>query len=392
MKILHTADWHLGKTFLGENLLQDQKHVLDQLVAYVEAHRPQVLLLAGDVYDRSVPPTEAVRLFDEALSKIILEYKTPVIAIAGNHDSPERLHFGAYLLQKQGLHIRGSLELPLAPVILADDQGEVYFYPLPYTEPETLRYVLSRTYPQEPLPVIETHADVMRWIVNHIQAHHPAGKRAVFVGHAYIAEAQGEDSDSERQLSVGGAALVPAEVFDFFDYTALGHLHKPLSFGGGKVKYSGALLKYSFSEADYEKSVLLIDLPLQNPLQAERLPLRPRRQVRRVEGYIENRTFCLQDAAELPQTEDYLEVRLHNVQVVPNAMPIIKQQYPNALSLRWVKLPELRPQNQLDTAQISQMSPVDLFADFYHHFTGQALDNAKKQVLEEIAKDLQQQS
>ncbi len=391
MKILHTADWHLGKSFNNHQLLAEQQEALSQIVRMVKIHQPDVVLLAGDIYDRSVPPADAVRVFDSVLSEIILDLKTPVIAIAGNHDSPERIGYGAGLLEKQGLHITGTLSLPVKPVVLTDAFGEVYFYPIPYTEPETLRFLLRDTADAE--KEIRTHAQVMEYLVAHIKVNHPKGKRAVMIGHAFVAEAKEDTSDSERDLMVGGAAYIPAEVFSFFDYTALGHLHKPLSFLDGKLKYAGSLFKYSFSEANYAKSVVLLEMGAQGEITYERLPLIPEKEVRRVKGRIKERKFYLEEDTKIDiQKDDLLEVSLLNEEVVPNAMQIIQKQYPNALVLKWIELSSISQVTKLTTAGIRDMSEEQLFQDFFKSMTQKTLeqDQEKATVLTNTIKELKQ--
>ncbi len=391
MKILHTADWHLGKSFNNHQLLEEQKYALAQIIEMVKKHQPSVVLLSGDIYDRSVPPADAVRVFDEVLSKIILELKTPVIAIAGNHDSPERIGYGAGLLEKQGLHITGMLSLPVKPVVLTDQFGEIYFYPIPYTEPETLRFLLRDTADAE--KEIRTHVQVMEYLVADIEAKHPKGKRAVMIGHAFVAEAKEDTSESERDLMVGGAAYIPSEVFSFFDYVALGHLHKPLSFLGGKLKYAGSLFKYSFSEANYAKSVVLLEMGAQGEITHERLPLIPEKEVRRVKGRIKERKFYLEEDTKIEiQKEDLLEVSLLNEEVVPNAMQIIQKSYPNALVLKWTQLPSISQIAKLTTASIRDMSEEQLFHDFFKNMTQKTLeqDKEKAEVLINTIKEIKQ--
>ncbi len=244
MKILHTADWHLGKYLNSQSLLEDQKFILRQLLELIRKENPDVVLIAGDLYDRSVPPAEAVTLFDDTIHKIISEYRTPIIAIAGNHDSADRVHCYSNLLEKQGFYIRGKLQFPVKPIILNDEHGPVHFYPVPYTEPERLRYLVNDS-------KIRTHEDVMKYVTSEIHENLPKNVRTICIAHAFITG--GEPSESERMLTVGGAETVSAQLFDGFSYTALGHLHRPQQFLDGKVSYSGSPLKYSFSEADNSK-------------------------------------------------------------------------------------------------------------------------------------------
>ncbi len=382
MKILHTADWHLGKSFNNYNLLEEQRSVLQHLLEIVRREKPDMMLLAGDIYDRSVPPAEAVRLFDEIMSEIILECKVPVIAIAGNHDNPERINYCNYLLKRQGLHIFGSIQIPLQPIVMEDAFGEIYFYPIPYTEPEVLRYYTRDD-------KIRSHEQVMQWVVQHIQEKHPAGKRKVLIGHAFIGG--GTESESERQLLVGGAAHISPSLFTDFDYVALGHLHQPQVFLEGKMRYSGSLLKYSFSEAHHQKSVCLLEMDGEGKVQTRLLPLIPPKDVRRIKGKIENRIFQLsQEEADL-QTEDLLEVTLENEEIVPNAMQIVQKQYPNAMTLKWPQLQRVVNQSRLTSEHLHKMTERDLFSDFYKRFRGKDLSKEKQVIIEQAIQQLKEE-
>jgi len=373
MKILHTSDWHLGKSFKNFNLLEDQRAVLQQFTALVTEYKPDVILLAGDIFDRSVPPAEAVQLFNECMTEIILRLQIPVIAIAGNHDSPERIDYFTGLLKYQGLHIIGQLKPTIEPVVLTDAEGEVYFYPIPYLEPEMLRERGEDDAPR-------THAEALRWVIAQIKAAHPVGKRAVLMAHAFVAG--GEESDSERQLFVGGATSVPPSLFADFDYVALGHLHKPQAVKAN-MRYSGSLLKYSFSEATHEKSVVLVELNASQTV-CELLPLPAQRDVRRISGHIADGQFEL--AADQPAvgTEDFLEVTLHNPHPVLNAMQIVQQHYPNTLSLKWASQHIQTQPSQLNTEQLEVMQEIELFNAFYENLVQQPLASQHLQVLETV--------
>jgi DNA repair protein SbcD/Mre11 len=276
MKILHTADWHLGKSLNQFSLLADQEAALDQLLALAATERPDVVVLAGDIYDRAVPPAEAVALFHRTVNRLVMDLNIPLMAIAGNHDNAERIHYGAQLFERQGFYVSGYFTYPLQPIVLTDAYGPVYFYLFPYTEPEMLRAELRRLArndapAQDSLPPdgpenqgadwppsIQTHEEVFRWVVAQIQAQRQPTDRVVLVGHAFVQG--GAPSDSERKLLVGGAEFIAPAVFGPLTYTALGHLHQPQHFNEGRVRYAGSLLKYSTSEAKHQKSFTIIAL------------------------------------------------------------------------------------------------------------------------------------
>ncbi|HHN72598.1 MAG TPA: exonuclease subunit SbcD, partial [Thermopetrobacter sp.] len=234
MRILHTADWHLGRIFHGEHLTPHQARVLEQFAAMARETRPDVIIVAGDVYDRAVPPPDAVALLDETLARLVVETEAHVIVIAGNHDSPERLGFGAALLRRARVHVYGRLDPRVAPLVLEDGHGRVAFHAVPFLEPAHTRAALAalaagdrappETEAATPLPAAGDQAAAMELALAHLKRRHPAGARAVLVAHAMVRGGRG--SDSERPLVIGGAEEVPTAIFDPFHYVALGHLHQ----------------------------------------------------------------------------------------------------------------------------------------------------------------------
>ncbi len=393
MKILHTADWHLGKLFNNISLLDEQAYILEQIVEQVKKQQPDVLLVAGDVYDRASPPEKAVALFDEVLYQLVIQCKTPVMVIAGNHDSADRIAYCNTFLAKQGLYIQGKLQFPLSPVVLADQFGEVFFYLIPYTEPETLRFLLQDQLNAEELQTINTHQDVMQYVVNQIIAQRKPTDRIVLIAHLFVVGGK-ESKDSERPLSmVGGAAEVKAGLFSPFAYTALGHLHETQIFEQGKVVYAGSPLKYSFAEAHHRKATACFSLDQAGQiLNFEWLPLLPQKEMWQVEGVIENDEFQLLSSAIQPQTQDFLEVHLQNTTPVLNAMKIVQEKYPNAMKLSYAKTKTDNKTDKLTTEQVNQLDETTLFGLFYSKVTQQAMTNSQQQLITEIVKELKQNS
>ncbi len=250
VRILHTSDWHLGRSFHRVGMLGAQADLLDHLVDVVRSERVQVVLVSGDVYDRAIPSVDVVSLLDEGLNRLVAA-GAQVILTAGNHDSTRRLAFGSRLLESAGVHIRADLGRLADPVIVADEHGPVAFYPLPYLEP-----VLTAG----PLECPTDHTSVLTAAMSAVRtdlAARPAGTRSVVAAHAFVVGGQG--SDSERDITVGGVASVAREVFDGVDYVALGHLHGRQRLRDD-VRYSGSPLAYSFSEHAQTKGTLLVEL------------------------------------------------------------------------------------------------------------------------------------
>jgi exonuclease SbcD len=299
MRFIHTADWHLGRSFFNVSLIDDQAYVLNQLIDIASETKPDVLIIAGDVYDRAVPSTDAVKLLDDVLCRLILDLKLPIILIAGNHDSPLRLEFAARLVESHRLFVFGSLSERLHAVDMYDAWGAVSFFPLPYAEPSQMGSYLHDD-------SITCHENAMQHWIDIVNKKHIPGSRTVPICHAFVVG--GEESESERPLDIGGASTVSAKYFDGFHYAALGHLHRSQSLAANShIHYSGSLLKYSFSEAEHTKCVKLVDLDAGGVCRIEPIALTPKRDVRCVEGTMDDLS---RGAIELGNRDDYVQVRL----------------------------------------------------------------------------------
>jgi exonuclease SbcD len=291
MRLLHTSDWHLGRSFHRVGLLDAQRAFLDHLVATVEEHAVDAVLVAGDVYDRAVPPLAAVALFDDALHRLAA-LGVPTVMISGNHDSARRLGVGSGLLGRAGVHLLTDPARCGTPVVLADADGEVAVYGLPYLEPALAGGALGVNR--------RSHTAVLTAAMDRVRADlagRPGGTRSVVLAHAFVTG--GRTSDSERDLTVGGVASVPASVFDGVDYAALGHLHGSQTVSD-RVRYSGSPLAYSFSEAAHRKSSWLVDLGADGRIEAVRIPCPVPRPLARLRG-------TLEELLEAPEHERHRE-------------------------------------------------------------------------------------
>ena len=401
MRFLHSADWHLGRVYHGVSLLEDQAHALQQFVRIAADTRPDAILLAGDIYDRSVPPAEAVRLLDLVLSELILELKIPVVMIAGNHDGPDRLAFGSGLLQRAGLTVRGPVEMEASPLVLRDAHGEVEIHALPYAEPALVRSACGND-------AIADHHAALAAQTAAVRAAQVPGRRSVVVAHAFVQG--GAESESERPLSVGGTGAVGVGVFDGFDYVALGHLHRPQAIGakrdpGGagaatidasaspdawrraRIQYSGSLLKYSFAEADHAKSVNLVELDAAGSCTVERIPLVPRRDLRILEGEL---AALVAAAATDPAREDYVLARLTDHGALLDAMGKLRGAWPNALAIERPTLVGDGPGRATDDHRRTRIE--DLFASFHQEATGVPLEPAAKAALDRVVDRLEREA
>ncbi len=377
MRILHTADWHLGRIFHNVHLTDDQAHVLDQFVALARDVRPDLVIVAGDVYDRAVPPQEAVALLDDVLSRLV-EVAGAVLVIAGNHDSPQRLGFGSRLLARGGLHVRGAFDPDAAPLMLEDAHGPVAVHAVPFLDPVRMRSQL-------PDAGITDQASAMRAACALARRACPDDARSVLVAHATVLG--GEASESERPLSIGGTEAVPPETFAGFDYVALGHLHRPQRVGGETVRYAGSLLKYAFSEADHAKSVTLVEMDARGRCRFETPHLVPRHDVRTVTGRLAD---LLEHAARAPSS-DYLQVVLEDEGPVFDAMSRLREHWPNVLEIRRPALVAATVAGAAATTGPAPRRHVDretLFAEFFARVTGEEMSEAQRTALRGVLEDL----
>ncbi len=383
MKILHTGDWHIGKLVHGIHMTEDQRYILRQLIALIEQEKPDVLIIAGDLYDRSVPPVEAVDLLDEVLCEIVMRHKTKVIVIAGNHDSPDRVGFASKLLRDNGLYISGNLTKTIEPIIIEDAFGPVHFYPIPFTEPA----IIKELYGDE---AINSYDLAMEAIIGGINGNLDLCKRNVCIAHAFVMGTETlETSESERPLSIGGSEYVSADHFDRFSYTALGHLHGPQNVKNERIRYSGSLLKYSFSEAQQKKSVALITMDAEGNTDVELKELHPLRDMRVIKGKLEN----LLDKAVYgdTNTNDYIMAILTDRGELVDAVSKLRAVYPNIL--RMEKEQVEREVGDLGTSaggEFTKKNPLALFSEFYENVSGELFTDEKKERVAEIFNEVAQ--
>ena len=391
MRILHTSDLHVGRTLGNFSLLDDQRAALGQIADIARHENVDVVVLAGDLYDRAVPSAEAVHVVDDFLVRLVVHEKRKVLAIAGNHDSPERIGFTNRVQREVGLHLRGTLA-DLSPVILHDEHGPVAFHLLPYAEVAMARQHANgggEVEEAEALPdgegdaddvaaasSIRTHQAAMAHLVQASLTAGPVIPRRVVVAHAFVSG--GTVSDSERDLSVGGVSQVAASTFDDFNYVALGHLHRAQQLGEtGRVRYSGSPLKYSLSEADHVKSVAIVDLDDAGQVSVRTIPIVAPRDVRVISGLIDD---LLRTGDGDTHAHDFVGVRLTDE--IPPHDPVarLSRCYPFLINVE----PARRVGDASDPASETpdpNRTPLDLFSNFYSDMTGTDLDGDEREVV-----------
>ena len=388
MKIIHTGDWHIGKIVNEFSMIEDQKFYLDRLIELLEEERPDAFIIAGDIYDRSVPPAEAVELLDNVLSKIILELNIPVLAISGNHDSPERLSFGSKLLKDKGLYIEGTFKKEIRKVTIKDEFGNVNFYLLPFVDPAKVRLIYKND-------EIRTYDDAMKFLVNELEKDINKDERNVLITHGYVTfnmedkENKGdlELSDSERPLSIGGADLIDGRNFDLFNYVALGHLHRPQKVGGNRIRYSGSLLKYSVSECEQNKSISIITLDEKGEVEVELRKLQVLRDMRVVEGPLEK--LIDRDTHKGENLNDYIFANLTDEGEVIDAISKLRAVFPNVMGLKMVNSREKNVDSKTSAGNnFRDKSESELFTDFYLSIKGKEMDQERIEVLNKVLEEI----
>ena len=350
MKLIHLSDLHIGKRVNEVSMIQEQKHILSQILEVIREEKADAVLIAGDVYDKTVPSAEAVMLFDDFLCRLAKE-QVPTFIISGNHDSPERLAFGHQLLADSGIHISPVYNGTVAPITLPDDQGNVHFWLLPFLKPAHVK----RYYPDDG---IESYTDAIRSAISHMDL--DPKERNVLLTHQFVTGAATCESE---EISVGGTDNVDASVFDDFDYVALGHIHGQQNVAGPRVRYCGTPLKYSFSEEYHNKSVTVVHLGAKGELSLELRPLTPLHDLRSIQGTFEE----IRDKSfyQGTNTEDYLHIILTDEEDVPEAVGKLRKIYPNLMKLSYDNTRTRTNQIIEGAVDVQRKSPLELFDELY---------------------------
>ena len=374
---MHLADLHLGKRVNGFSMMEDQEYILNRILEIMEEEQPDGLLIAGDVYDKTIPPAEAVRRMDDFLTAVAAKH-VPVFLISGNHDSAERVAFGHQLMQGSGIWISPVYDGTIRHHTLEDRWGEVNIYLIPFLRPSVVRSFF-------PDVEIEDYTDALRTIIEDLQV--DTSRRNVVLAHQFVtaAGALPETCDSE-QLSVGGLDRVDGSVFSPFDYTALGHLHGPQRVGSETIRYAGSPLKYSFSELHQKKSVTVVELRAKGETEIRQIPLQPRREMTELRGTFEE---ILEEARKKgePQT-DYYHLILTDETDVVDALSRLREYYPNIMLLDY---DNRRTRSQKEVEQLDRVeerTPGELFAALYEQQNGQEMDSDRKEYLDGLIREI----
>lgn len=378
MRFLHTADWHIGKIVHEQSMLADQAYILEQLIAQVEEYEVDAVLMAGDLYDRSLPPKEAVSLVNQTLSRLINELEVPVFIIAGNHDSNERIEYLSGVAEAKQLYMEGTLKAHTRKVSLK----EADIYMMPYADHVLIRQALDQ-------PEIRTIEEAVAAQVEQITSSDEFDRSRInmVMFHGYVISGSRtslEESDSERPLSIGTAEWIDQSIFDAFDYVALGHLHKGQKVGSNRIRYSGSPLKYSKSEATHQKKSFIIDID-HDSLEVTPVPLIPKRDMRIVRG-------AFDDLMQQDWSDDYIFIELTDDMFIQDAMSRLRGQFPQILGLEYVNLRADQSTYQTARSQdLKRQSIESLFSDFFEQYTEHTLDEPRREVVREIVRLVEQE-
>lgn len=377
MKLMHLADLHLGKRVNGFSMLEDQEYILNQMLDIMEAEQPDALLMAGDVYDKPIPPAEAVNLMDRFLTGVSAR-SVPVYMISGNHDSADRVAFGHSLMERSGIHISPVYDGNIAHYSAEDSWGKINFFLIPFLRPSTVR-----NYAQE--ANIQNYTDGMAEVIRSLDLHR--SERNVAIAHQFVTAggAMPETCDSE-QLSVGGLDQVEVDVFRDFDYVALGHLHGPQRVGREEIRYAGSPLKYSFSELHQKKCVTMVDLREKGNVEIRLIPLTPWRELREIRGTFDE-IIGKGESAGSP-SGDYWHVILTDEEDVVEALPRLREYYPNTMLLDYDNR-RTRCQSSVEQPTDGrERTPQELFALLFEQQNGQEMNEEQQALVDDLVREI----
>lgn len=379
MKLIHLSDLHLGKRVNEFSMIEDQKYIINEILGIIDREAPDGVLLAGDLYDRPVPSAEAVQLFDSFLTRLS-ERKIPVYAISGNHDSAERIAFGAHIMSNSGICMSPVYDGKTAKYCLMDSYGQVWIHLLPFIRPAVVRHALEN---EEGVEDIRTYQEAVQAAVEHMDI--DKDQRNVLLAHQFVVGAMRCDSE---EISVGGIDQIESEIFRDFDYVALGHIHSPQNVGSQKIRYCGTPLKYSFSEAGQQKSVTVVELKEKGELTLREIPLTPLRDMRKLKGtYMELTSLS---NYQNTNTEDYVQITLTDEEDIVDGMQKLRTIYPNLMRLEYDNRRTRENQEIQGTENIRQKSELEYFEEFFELQNNQPMNEQQKRFSEELIRKLQE--
>ena len=369
MKFIHLSDLHLGKRIYETSLIEDQQYILGQILNIIDEEKPDGVLIAGDIYDKSFQPVDAMKLFDDFLNELH-NRSLSIFIISGNHDSADRVAFASQIMSNQKIHLAPAYQGKIHSIDLKDDYGSLHIYMLPFVK----KALVKSLYPDEP---IETTTDALKCVIDHTELNE--NDRNVLIAHQFVT---GSAASGSEEYTVGGADNVDAYVFDVFDYVALGHIHGPQYVSRETIRYCGTPLKYSFSEVNHEKSVTMVELREKGNTEVRTIPLTPLRDMRDIKGTY----YDLMSKEEYQNTncDDYIRAILTDENDVPDAIARLRTVYPNILTLDYDNQRTRQKVDFTEAADIEKKTPYDLFAEFFEQRNGRPMDTNQEKLVKEL--------
>ena len=374
MKLMHLSDLHLGKRVNEFSMLEDQVYIISKIISIIDDKKPDGIILAGDIYDKPIPPAEAVELFDDFLYKLS-QRNIKVFIISGNHDSAERIAFGSRLFDKSGIYLSPVYDGKISPIELNDDYGKINIYMLPFIKPVHVR----RFFPDEE---ISSYTDAVSTVIKNMNMDNDI--RNILITHQFVT---GSSRTESEDISVGGSDNVDSIVFKDFDYVALGHIHRSQSCGSEYIRYCGTPLKYSFSEANDTKSITLLDINEKGNIKLDFIPLTPLRDMVEIKGTY-NELILKSFYENTTLQEDYVHITLTDEEDIPDVITKLRVVYKNIMKLdydnnRTRSISEISLINDMESK-----SPLELFDIFYESRNGQYLSDVQRDFMENIIEDI----
>ena len=369
MKFVHLSDLHLGKRVNEYSMLEDQEYILTKIINIIDDEKPSGVIIAGDVYDKSIPSAEAVQMFDDFLTRLA-KRNLRVFVISGNHDSPERMSFGYRLLNQSGIHISQVYDGKIEPFVIKDEHGVINVYMLPFVKPAHVKRFSDES--------IESYTDAIRVAIAEMKVDQSA--RNLLITHQFVTGATRSESED---ISVGGSDNFDVSVFDCFDYVALGHIHSPQNCTSERVRYCGTPLKYSFSEAKDNKSITVVELEEKGKLSVKTVSLVPMRDMVEIKGRY-NEIMLKSFYENTSYQEDYIHITLTDEEDIVDAIGKLRTVYHNLMKLDYDNK-RTRSVAQVDGAvDVETKTPIELFSDFYELQNNQPMSDEQKAFVENL--------
>ena len=380
MKILHTGDWHIGKKVNGFSMLENQEMVFNQIYDIIKDEKIDVVIVAGDLYDKSIPDVDSVKFLNEVLINIVKRCKVKIILISGNHDSVDRNSFAKDFLESSGIYMCGKFEGDVRKIILEDEFGKVNFYPISYFDEVFIRYLYKDD-------TIKTSDDALKKIINEFNIDY--SERNIFIGHGYFSNKNGEkmlESDSERRLSIGGQEVMDVTILENFDYVALGHLHLAQKVVHDYIRYSGSIIKYSFSEIKHKKSVTIVDILEKGKIKIKQIELKSKYDMKEIQGFCSD--LINEEVYKNLNVLDYYKVILHDSIGISDPISELRKVYKNVMEVRFKDVLEGNFENEysINSSDLSSKTTFELFEQFYTSITEKELNDIQKEIISDVIK------